>query len=168
MWHAAIDHSKQNRGEAKEFYATLVELANTSAFHAEDQGFDPPRQYHRSLAEFSVTTKTVIITATTWGVSTRNQSRQDAHIKGIVMTRDTGPHLAFRQCRTVRARQKLNTAVYCDKQATPLGGKVSPVMPGTKGFHVNNARGRCIITAPLFCAPKPAFSIFLGHIVCPP
>ena len=34
--YAAKDHSNQNEGEVKEFYATLVELANTSAFHAED------------------------------------------------------------------------------------------------------------------------------------
>lgn len=50
-----------------------------------------------------------------------NKRRDATMYKGVVMTRGTGPYLAFRQCRTVRARQKLNTAPICEKLVSPSG-----------------------------------------------
>ena len=50
-----------------------------------------------------------------------NKRRDATMYKGVVMTRGTGPYLAFRQCRTVRARQKMNTAPICEKLVSPSG-----------------------------------------------
>ena len=78
---------------------------NTSAFHAEDQGFDPPRWYQGSLAELSHINKTVIIAATSGAAEPETSTVQGVLLeKEIAVTRGTGPVCSDSAVRCERVR----------------------------------------------------------------